>query len=142
MDQDEAKMTQRVIDAMESPHVDVICHLTTRLLERRAAVRMDVDAILEAAVRTGTVMEINASPDRLDLKSDHVRRAVELGVLFAISTDSHRTWQFNNMRFGVQTAIRGWVEANQVINAFHYAELMAFLALPKSERYAFNKSRG
>ena len=103
---------------------------------------MDVGAILEAAVRTGTVMEINASPDRLDLNSKHVRLGVDLGVLFAVSTDSHRTWQFENMSYGVRTAIRGWVESNRVINAFHYAELMAFLTLPKSERYAFNKSRG
>ncbi len=142
MDQDEAKMTQRVIDAMESPYVDVICHLTARLTERRAAVRMDVNAILEAAVRTGTVIEINSSPDRLDLNAEHIRRAVDLGVIFAINTDSHRTWQFNNLNYGVRTAIRGWVETNKVINAFHYIELMEFLALPKSERYAFNKSHG
>jgi DNA polymerase (family 10) len=142
MDQDEATMTQRVIDAMESPHVDIICHLTTRLTERRAAVEIDIEAILNAAVRTGTVMEINASPDRLDLKAEHVRMGVDLGVIFAVNTDSHRTWQFANLRFGVQTAIRGWVESGQVINTLHYAELMAFLALPKTERYAFKKPRG
>ncbi|MEE8045879.1 MAG: PHP domain-containing protein, partial [Dehalococcoidia bacterium] len=142
MDQDYATMTQRVIGAMESPHVDMICHLTTRLTERRAAVEIDIEAVLKAAVRTGTVMEINASPDRLDLKTDHVRIGVDLGVIFAINTDSHRTWQFDNLRFGVQTAIRGWVESGQVINTLHYAELMAFLELPKSQRYEFNKSRG
>lgn len=142
MEQDSATMTQRVIDAMESPHVDVICHLTARLLGKRAPVEIDIDAVLEAAVRTGTVMEINASPDRIDLRADHVRKAVDLGVIFAINTDSHRVWQFDNMRFGVNTAIRGWVEPNRVINTLHYAELMAFLALPKSERYAFNESRG
>ena len=142
MDQDSAKMTQRVIDAMESPHVDVICHLTARLLGRRSPVEIDIAAVLEAAIRTGTVMEINASPDRLDLNAEHLRMAVDMGVIFAVNTDSHRTWQFDNMRFGVGTAIRGWVEATRVINTLHYAELMAFLALPKSERYAFNKSRG
>ncbi|MDP6667163.1 MAG: PHP domain-containing protein, partial [Dehalococcoidia bacterium] len=98
MDQDAATMTARVIAAMESPHVDVICHLTARLMERRAPVMMDITAVLEAAVRTGTVMEINSSPDRLDLKADHVRRAVELGVKFAVNTDTHRTWQFGNIR--------------------------------------------
>ena len=142
MDQDSAKMTQRVIDAMESPHVDVICHLTARLLGKRSPVEIDITAVLEAAVRTGTVMEINASPDRLDLKAEHLRMGVDMGVIFAVNTDSHRTWQFDNMHFGVSTAIRGWVEADRVINTLHYAELMAFLALPKSERYAFNKSRG
>ena len=142
MDQDQAIMTNRVISAMQSPHVDVICHLTARLLERRAPVMMDVDSVFEAAVLTGTVMEINCSPDRLDLKADHVRRAVELGVIFAINTDSHRTHQFDNLRFGVQTAIRGWVEKKQVVNALTFHELRRFLNLPKSDRYEFMKSRG
>jgi DNA polymerase (family 10) len=142
MDQDAAVMTQRLIDAMESPHLDVICHLTARLLERRAPVMMDIDAVLEAAVRTGTVMEINASPDRLDLKAAHIRRAVELGVVFAVSTDSHRTWQFDNLRFGVQTAVRGWVEKNRVINTLSFDDLKRFLALPKPDRYAFIYSHG
>ena len=142
MDQDEATMTRRVIAAMESPHVDVICHLTTRLLERRAPVMMDVDAVLEAAVRTGTVMEINASPERLDLKADHVKRAVELGVVFAISTDSHRTGQFDNMQFGVQTAVRGWVEKTRVINTLPFDDLKRYLELPKPDRYGFIYSRG
>ena len=141
MDQDQAIMTKRVISAMQSPHVDVICHLTARLLERRAPVMMDVDSVFEAAVLTGTVMEINCSPDRLDLKADHVRRAVELGVIFAINTDSHRTHQFDNLRFGVQTAIRGWVEKKQVVNALTFHELRRFLNLPKSDRYEFMKSR-
>jgi len=142
MDQDQAIMTNRVISAMQSPHVDVICHLTARLLERRAPVMMDVESVFEAAVLTGTVMEINCSPDRLDLKADHVRRAVELGVIFAINTDSHRTHQFDNLRFGVQTAIRGWVEKKQVVNALTFHELRRFLNLPKSDRYEFMKSRG
>ena len=142
MDQDQAIMTKRVISAMQSPHVDVICHLTARLLERRAPVMMDVESVLEAAVLTGTVMEINCSPDRLDLKADHVRRAVDLGVIFAINTDSHRINQFDNLRFGVQTAIRGWVEKKQVVNTLTFHELQRFLNLPKSDRYEFMKSRG
>jgi DNA polymerase (family 10) len=142
MDQDVASMTQRVIAAMENPHVDVICHLTARLLGKRSPVEIDIASVLEAAARTGTVMEINASPDRLDLKAEHIRMGVDMGVIFAVNTDAHRTWQFDNMRFGVSTAIRGWVESDRVINTLHYAELMMFLALPKSERYAFNKSRG
>ena len=141
MDQDQATMTNRVIGAMQSPHVDVICHLTARLLERRAPVMMDIEAIFEAAVLTGTVMEINCSPERLDLKADHVRRAAQLGVIFAISTDSHRTHQFDNLRFGVQTAIRGWVEKKHVLNALTFDELRCFLNLPKPDRYRFIKSR-
>ena len=141
MDQDQVTMTNRVIGAMQSPHVDVICHLTARLLERRAPVMMDIEAIFEAAVLTGTVLEINCSPDRLDLKADHVRRAAQLGVIFAISTDSHRTHQFDNLRFGVQTAIRGWVEKKHVLNALTFDELRCFLNLPKPDRYRFIKSR-
>ena len=141
MDQDSATITQRVIGAMESPYVDVICHLTARLVGRRAPVEMDVNAVLEAAVQPGTVLEINASPDRLDLRSEHVRLANELGVIFAINTDSHRIWQFGNMRYGVSTAIRGWVESKRVINTLSYGELISFLKLPKLERYAFNESR-
>lgn len=98
--------------------------------------------MLEAAVRTGTAIEINASPDRLDLKADHVKLAVEQGVIFAVSTDAHRTWQFDNMRFGVQTAVRGWVEKDRVINTLPFGELKRFLELPKSERYGFINSRG
>ena len=142
MDQDGATMTRRVITAMESPHVDIICHLTTRLLGRRAPVLMDVDAVLEAAVRTGTVMEINASPERLDLSADHIKRAVELGVVFAVSTDAHQVRQFANMRFGVQTAVRGWVEKSRVINALSFDDLKRFLELPKPDRYDFIYSRG
>ena len=70
-----------------------------------------------------------------------MRRAVELGVIFAINTDSHRTHQFDNLRFGVQTAIRGWVEKKQVVNALTFHELRRFLNLPKSDRYEFMKSR-
>ena len=142
MDQDIASMTQRVIDALENPHVDGICHLTARRRGNRSPVEIDIASVLEAAVRTGTVMEINASPDRLDLKAEHIRMGVDMGVIFAVNTDAHRTWQFDNMRFGVSTAIRGWVESDCVINTLHYAELMAFLALPKSKRYAFIKSLG
>ena len=98
--------------------------------------------MLEAAVRTGTVMEINSSPDRLDLKAAHIKRAVDLGVIFAVSTDSHRTWQFDNMRFGVQTAIRGWVEKGRVINTLPFDDLKRFLELPKPDRYGFMNSRG
>jgi DNA polymerase (family 10) len=142
MDQDQQTMTDRVIAAMESPHVDVICHLTAQLLERRAPVLMDVEKIFEKAAATGTVLEINASPERLDLNAEHARMAAEMGVIFAVSTDSHRLWQFENMRYGVQTAARAWIEPWQVINTMPFKEFSAFLRLPKSERYESNRQRG
>jgi DNA polymerase (family 10) len=141
MDQDEKTMTSRIVSAMRSPHVDVICHLTTRLIERRAPVMVDVDTIFNIAVATGTVLEINASPERLDLNADLVHKAVDMGVIFVINTDSHRTSQFENMMFGVQTAIRGGVKSNRVINTLPFLEMKAFLELPKSERYEFRLSR-
>ena len=141
MDQDEKTMTSRIVSAMRNPHVDVICHLTTRLIERRAPVMVDVDTIFNTAVATGTVLEINASPERLDLNADLVRKAVDMGVIFVINTDSHRTPQFENMMFGVQTAIRGCVKSNRVINTLPFLEMKTFLELPKSERYEFRFSR-
>ncbi len=142
MDQDLQTMTDRVIAAMESPHVDVICHLTARLLERRAPVQMDVEKVFERAVETGTILEINASPERLDLNAGHARIAAEMGVIFTVSTDSHRLWQFENMKYGVQTAVRAWIEPWQVTNTMPFKEFSTFLKLPKLERYEFNKRRG
>ncbi len=136
MDQGRDTMTARVIKAMHSPHLDIVAHLTTRLMGRRAPVDLDFDAICRAAVETGTLLEINASAERLDLKDTHVRRAGELGVAFAISTDSHRPSDFLDMRYGVQQARRGWCERWRVVNTLPFEELRAFLSAPKSERYA------
>ncbi|MBM3944971.1 MAG: DNA polymerase/3'-5' exonuclease PolX, partial [SAR202 cluster bacterium] len=97
MDQDEAKMTDRIIKAMRSPHVDVIGHLTTRLIGERPPIRADFEAIFRAAAETGTAMEVNASPERLDLKDTHVARARELGVPLVISTDSHAAESLDNV---------------------------------------------
>ncbi|MSQ08799.1 MAG: DNA polymerase/3'-5' exonuclease PolX [Dehalococcoidia bacterium] len=136
MDQSRDTMTARIIKAMHSPHVDIVAHLTTRLMKRRAPVDLDFDAICRVAVETGTLLEVNASAERLDLKDAHVRRAVELGVAFAISTDSHRATDFLDMRYGVQIARRGWCERWRVVNTLPFEELRAFLSSPKSERYS------
>jgi DNA polymerase (family 10) len=136
MDQDRKTMTARIICAMESPHVDIIAHLTTRLIGSRAPVDLDFDAICRAAVETGTVLEINASTKRLDLKDTHIRRARDLGVIFAISTDSHRPRQFADIRYGVGMARRGWCDAFRVINALPYTQFAGLISAPKSERYA------
>jgi len=101
---------------------------------------VDVEAVFEAAVRTGTVMEINGSTSRLDLKDAHVRLARDMGVIFAIGTDSHRPSHFNFMRYGVTNARRGWCEKWRVINTMSPSRLRRFLALPKSQRYEFARS--
>ena len=116
MGQDEAKMTRRVIKAMESPHVDVLAHPTCRLLGEREPVDIDLEAVFKAALDTGTALEINAMPERLDLRDIHVLRARELGVKLVIGTDAHSVSQLDLMRFGVGVARRGWCEAGHVLN--------------------------
>lgn len=123
-----AELTRRVIRAMESPHLDILGHPTGRLVGQREPLDLDIDAVVEAARRTETVLEINASPERLDLKDTHVRLARDSGALFSIGTDAHRTEHFAYIDYGVGTARRGWVEATQVVNAWPLARLLDFLA--------------
>ena len=103
---------------MHNPHVDIIGHLTCRLLGDRDPVDVDVEAIFKAAADTGTALEINASPERLDLKDIHVLRARELGVPLIINTDSHATEHLDFMRLGVAVARRGWCQAGDGLHGF------------------------
>lgn len=137
MDQDRKKMTARIIAAMENENLDIVAHLTTRLIGKRAPVDLDFDAICRTAVDTGTLLEINASTQRLDLKDTHIRRAIDLGVLFSIGTDSHRIKQFTDVRYGVGMARRGWCTADRVVNTLPYTAFIKFISTPKAERYAF-----
>ncbi|CAG7627240.1 PHP domain-containing protein [Rhodococcus wratislaviensis IFP 2016] len=122
------EMTARVLRAIEHPCVNVIGHPTARLIGTRAPIDIDLDAIFCAAARTGTALEINASPDRLDLSGDLVRRARHFRVRFAVSTDAHAVPHLDNMRFGVATAQRGWASPTEIINAYPLDELNPFLA--------------
>jgi DNA polymerase (family 10) len=121
------QMTRRVIRAIENPHVNVIGHLTGRLIGRRQPIDLDLDAVFEAAARTGTALEINAYPDRLDLRDEHILWARRHGVRFAIDTDSHAVTHLEVMRYGVATAQRGWLTKDDVINAWPLAKLKTFL---------------
>lgn len=121
------EMTARVIRAMENPHVNVIGHLTTRLIGRREPVDLDLEAVFAAAARTGTALEIDAYPDRLDLRDEHVRWAKRHGVRFAIDTDSHAIGHLDFMRYGVGVAQRGWLTPGDVINTWPLAKLRRFL---------------
>ncbi len=120
---DRAGMTRRIISAMENPWVDCIGHPTGRLLGQREPYELDMEAVLEAAARLGVAVEINAYPDRLDLKDVHARRAKELGVKLLINTDAHAADQLALMRFGVATARRGWIEAGDVLNTLPLPQL-------------------
>jgi DNA polymerase (family 10) len=125
--QDEAAMTRRLVRACENPHVHVIGHPTARSIGRRPPVNADWDEVFRAAARTGTAMEIDSFPDRLDLPADLIRRAKRLGVRFSIDTDAHSLGHHRNIRYGVGTAQRGWLTPDDVINTWPLERLRAFL---------------
>jgi DNA polymerase (family 10) len=122
------EMTRRVLKAVENPYVDIIGHLTTRQIGRRPPVELDLEAVFEAAARTGTALEINSHPDRLDLSDEHVLWARRHGVRFVVNTDAHAVPHLEHRRFGVGVAQRGWLTKDDVINAWPLAKLRRFLA--------------
>ena len=111
-----AAMTKRVITAIENPLVDCIGHLTGRLINRREPYDIDVQAVADAAARTGTMLEINGNPNRRDLSERHARLAADSGVLICVNTDAHRIDTLNNMTYGLGTARRAWLTAEQIAN--------------------------
>jgi DNA polymerase (family 10) len=127
-DQGRAEMTRRFVVACENPRVNIIGHPTTRRIGRRPPVDVDFGELFRACARTGTALEINASPQRLDLPSDHIRAARDAGVRFAIDSDAHSVADLGNMPYGVGTAQRGWLTPDDVINTWPLDKLRAFLA--------------
>ncbi len=134
MGQDSQTMTQRIIKAMHHPAVTIIGHLSTRLLGRREPVELDLDAVLQAARATGTALEINAAPERLDLRDIHAYRARELGVPLVISTDSHHWADLDQRRFGVAVARRAWCEPRHILNCWPRDQFLRYLAAAKPDR--------
>jgi DNA polymerase (family X) len=126
-DQPRAEMTRRFVAACDNPYVTIIGHPLTRRIGRRPPVDVDFGELFRACARTGTALEINASPQRLDLPSDHIRAARDAGVVFAIDSDAHSVGDLGNMPYGVGTAQRGWLTAGDVINAWPLERLRAFL---------------
>jgi DNA polymerase (family 10) len=119
----EQAMTERMIKAIEHPLVDAIGHPTGRLIERRDPYAVDLEAVFAAAARSGTLLEINANPDRRDLSDVHARAAVQAGVRLVIDSDAHRTETLANMRWGIATARRAWLTKDDVANTQPWAEL-------------------
>jgi DNA polymerase (family 10) len=122
-DQPREELTRRLAAAMENPHVDCIGHPTGRKINRRDAYDLDFEAVLEKARETGTFLEINSQPDRLDLTDTHARAAGEAGVMLVISTDAHRLHELENLRLGVAQARRGWLRGDQIVNARPWREV-------------------
>ena len=121
------QLTERILAALRSPHVDAIGHLTGRILGWREGLDLDVERILSVAAETGTAMEINAWPNRLDLNEEHARRAIELGVKLVINTDAHAADQMDYLHYGVEIARRAWVTAGDVLNTRSRAALLKAL---------------
>ena len=126
-EQSRAEMTRRFVAACENPHVNVIGHPTTRRMGKRPPVEVDFGELFRACARTGTALEINASPQRLDLPSDHIRAARDAGVRFAIDSDAHSVSDLGNMPYGAGTAQRGWLTPDDVINTWPLDRLRIFL---------------
>ena len=120
-------LTERVLAAMENPHVDCIGHLTGRKLNRRGPADIDLERVVEKALETGTFLEINAQPDRLDLRDAHARLAGEAGVKIVISSDAHQISALSNLEFGVAQARRAWLGPDQILNTRPWGEVKKLL---------------
>lgn len=118
------KITQRAIAAMRNPHIDILGHPSGRLINEREGADYDWDALFKVAKEYGVALEINASPERLDLNDVNARRAIELGCLLSISTDAHNPAMLGNMIYGVGLARRAWVPAERVINTWTLEKLL------------------
>ena len=114
------KLTKRIVSAMENKYVHIIAHPTGRLLGRREPYELDMDEVLKAAKDTNTAIEINSHPERLDLTDINCRRAKELGVMLALTTDAHMSDQLDNIRYGVSVARRGWLEKKDILNTLSW----------------------
>jgi DNA polymerase (family 10) len=126
--QERGVMTNRIIRAIEQPHVTMLGHLTGRLLLEREAYDVDVDKVVDAAVANAVIIELNASPMRLDMDWRHWRKAAEKGVLTSINPDAHRTAQLEYFRAGVGAARKGWMTKQQVFNTWPLATVQKWLA--------------
>jgi DNA polymerase (family 10) len=129
--QTRAELTQRVLNAIESPHVDVIAHPSGRMIGTRDDLDLDWDVVYRAAARTGTVLEMNGSPHRLDLAVERARHAVELGCMLAVDSDAHHTREFDHLEWGISQARRAWIEPSDLLNTRSRADLLAWLHRPE-----------
>ncbi|TSB31177.1 DNA polymerase/3'-5' exonuclease PolX [Streptomyces benahoarensis] len=126
-------MTRRIVRACENPHINVIGHPTTRLIGKRQGIDADLDEVFAACARTGTALEINAQPDRLDLGDEDILRARSHGAKFAIDTDAHSIPQLAYLRYGIGMAQRGWLTPEEVINTWPLRRLRRFLRKDRAD---------
>jgi DNA polymerase (family 10) len=120
-------MTERILKAMDNPHFRILGHPTGRLIGKREPYDVDLEKILETAKDYGVFMELDAQPDRLDLSDVYCKRAKEMGVKIALSTDAHSVPELGYMHFGIGQARRGWLEADDVLNTRTWRQLKKLL---------------
>ncbi len=116
--QDREQITERMLNAIRNPHVDLIGHPRAQQIGKREPTKLDMDAVFEAAAESGIALEINSNPFRLDLEAQYAQRAAEMGILISINTDAHNEGHMDLMHYGVRTARRGWIRPEQVINTW------------------------
>jgi DNA polymerase (family 10) len=121
------EVTRRALNAIRNPNVDILGHPTGRLINQREPSALDVSAVIREAARTGTALEINSAPDRLDLDDLYVKDAVEAGCVLSIDTDAHHHDNFDFIEYGVHVARRGWATANSIITTWEPDKLEAWL---------------
>jgi DNA polymerase (family 10) len=121
------KIMERLSSALKNAHVDLIAHPTGRKIGRREGYDVDIDMLLELAKETNTALELNANPNRLDLKAEYLRKAQDAGVKIFINTDAHKKETLSHMGVGVSTAKKGWIKKSSVINALEPKDLLEFL---------------
>ncbi|MBI4132106.1 MAG: DNA polymerase/3'-5' exonuclease PolX [Candidatus Sungbacteria bacterium] len=123
-----AEMTRRIIRAMENSHADILFHPTGRIINRRAPYEVDMDEVIKAAKRIGTVLEIDASPERLDMKDEYIRKCVGAGVKMVIDSDAHSVYGFQFLKFGIAQARRGWAQEDDILNTKTLKEFLRVIA--------------
>jgi DNA polymerase (family 10) len=121
-------MTKRVLKVIENPNVDILCHPTGRQIQKREPIELDVEKAIEVAKDTGTILDIDSYPDRIDLRDEYIKKAVEFGTKLGISSDSHSKLHFHYLELGIAQARRGWATAGDIVNTRDAAE---FLKLTK-----------
>jgi DNA polymerase (family X) len=130
--QPRAELTRRTLNAIRSPHVDIVAHPAGRMIQTRDDLDLDWETVYAEAARTGTALEVNGSPHRLDLSAERARRAVAAGCVLTIDSDAHNTGELDDVRWGVSQARRGWVTAANVLNTRSRADLLAWVGAKPS----------
>ncbi|HKK08909.1 MAG TPA: PHP domain-containing protein, partial [Gemmatimonadota bacterium] len=128
------EQTERVLAALDHPEVDILAHPTGRMINQRDPYELDLDAVLERASERGVAVELNAHPDRLDLKDTHLMKARSLDIPIVIDTDAHRVQDLDLVRYGIDQARRAWLTADDVLNARSLEGFLAWLETPREER--------